>query len=552
MSKDDTPLADGTSLDFNQISVGSYCDIEIVIKNIGKSALTIDTQGIRLTMASGTPDATFSLNKAPAASIATNESSSFKIRFQPSSEGAKAASLRIPTNDYANPSFDLDLKGAGWAVSLTTSAVTNISTTSATGGGNITDDGGVPVTARGICWSTSPNPTVEDNTQLDAGIGTGVFTDYMTGLTAGSLYYVRAYASNGISTGYGTQVSFSTIPATPVAPSVASIGYAAGSGKLAVSWPAVSGSSIFYDLYYNSTNSKPATPNGPTDLTTTSCTLTDLPNYSTQYVWVVAKNVTGSSAASPAGSGMVGIKVLSISLSKPSATFLPGSSESLAYAVSPETATDPGISWITSNATVATVVDSLVTGAGSGSATITARAADGQGAEDTFTATTIAFSTGATGPAGGKLFYDKGSYSDGWRYMEVSPAYITVGSGQFWAISPWTYTSIPGADGVVVGTGQANTDAIIAACGEGGYWARACREYGLGGYADWFLPSKDEVTEMRTRLSGTEFVHGYGVVSSSQYNYDRSWILRSSDSSWNQTWKGYIDSGYVAWPVRRF
>lgn len=92
---------------------------------------------------------------------------------------------------------------------LSTSSVTNIQYTSATCGGNITNDGGFQVTSRGICYSTSMNPTTANKT-VSSGTGRGTFTCNMTGLTAGTTYYVRAYATNSNGTSYGNQVSFKT------------------------------------------------------------------------------------------------------------------------------------------------------------------------------------------------------------------------------------------------------------------------------------------------------------------------------------------------------
>ncbi len=94
---------------------------------------------------------------------------------------------------------------------VTTTAVSDIDKTTATGGGNVTDNGGADVTARGICWSTSQNPTISGSHTTD-GTGTGSFTSAMTGLTANTTYYVRAYATNSASTAYGEQLSFTTLP----------------------------------------------------------------------------------------------------------------------------------------------------------------------------------------------------------------------------------------------------------------------------------------------------------------------------------------------------
>ena len=92
---------------------------------------------------------------------------------------------------------------------VTTAAVTNIGEHSATSGGNVTDDGGSPVTVRGICWGTSHNPTTS-NSHATSGSGTGSFTVSMTDLTAHTTYYVRAYATNSVGTEYGNEVSFTT------------------------------------------------------------------------------------------------------------------------------------------------------------------------------------------------------------------------------------------------------------------------------------------------------------------------------------------------------
>lgn len=97
---------------------------------------------------------------------------------------------------------------------VTTTAVTDVTASTATTGGDVTADGGASVTARGVCWSTSPNPTIADNHTSD-GSGTGSFTSNITGLNATTTYYVRAYATNAGGTSYGSQVSFTTTDVLP-------------------------------------------------------------------------------------------------------------------------------------------------------------------------------------------------------------------------------------------------------------------------------------------------------------------------------------------------
>lgn len=90
---------------------------------------------------------------------------------------------------------------------LTTDAVTAINHNSAFMSGEVTSDGNATVTARGVCYSTTQNPTIANTTiQLGSGIG-GFFTS-VPGLAVNTTYYVRTYATNSIGTGYGNQVSF--------------------------------------------------------------------------------------------------------------------------------------------------------------------------------------------------------------------------------------------------------------------------------------------------------------------------------------------------------
>lgn len=98
---------------------------------------------------------------------------------------------------------------------VSTSAAINVTENSAASGGNVTATGGAEVTAKGICWSTNQTPTVADN-KSNEGPETGQFASQMANLSPGTLYYVRAYATNSAGTGYGSQVSFTTIKTLPI------------------------------------------------------------------------------------------------------------------------------------------------------------------------------------------------------------------------------------------------------------------------------------------------------------------------------------------------
>jgi hypothetical protein len=101
---------------------------------------------------------------------------------------------------------------------VTTAAISGITMTQAAGGGNVTSDGGASVTDRGVCWSTLVNPTTAD-TCTHNNSGTGTFTSSLSGLVVHTGYHVRAFAINSVGTGYGSDVSFTTL-AAPVAPTV--------------------------------------------------------------------------------------------------------------------------------------------------------------------------------------------------------------------------------------------------------------------------------------------------------------------------------------------
>ena len=131
--------------------------------------------------------------------------------------------------NYGNPAdAKLVLTGTnGWKITdggmenelsvVTTQSVSDISTVTATGNGNITSLGVPNPTQYGVVWSTSTNPTVILTTKTSQGAIalTGAFTSSMTGLVANTTYYVKAYATNAAGTNYGTQVSFTTSPIAP-------------------------------------------------------------------------------------------------------------------------------------------------------------------------------------------------------------------------------------------------------------------------------------------------------------------------------------------------
>jgi len=123
--------------------------------------------------------------------------------------------------DFTTPDWKIDgINNSGypflnWQATLatvTTQAVSAITSTTATGNGTITDLGAPSPTAHGMCWNTTGTPTIDDShTEEGAASATGTFTSTMTGLVAGTTYHVRAYATNTGGTAYGDEISYTHI-----------------------------------------------------------------------------------------------------------------------------------------------------------------------------------------------------------------------------------------------------------------------------------------------------------------------------------------------------
>jgi uncharacterized protein (TIGR02145 family) len=181
---------------------------------------------------------------------------------------------------------------------LTTATVSGITRTDAVSGGDITADGGASVTARGVCWGTANNPTVTGSHTSD-GTGTGTFTSSISGLTAGTIYYVRAYATNSVGTAYGNEVSFTSTPVSLATLTTSAV-------TLVTSTTAESGGNITDDngsditvrgvcwgIAHNPTITDPHTSNG-TGKGTFSSSITGLTAGTIYYVRAYATNGVGT------------------------------------------------------------------------------------------------------------------------------------------------------------------------------------------------------------------------------------------------------------------
>lgn len=115
----------------------------------------------------------------------------------------------VPVADKRRNGYSVRCMMGVVAPKVITTAITDSTSTTVTGGGNVISDGGASITARGICCSTSQNPTISDSKTTN-GTGMGTYTSNLTGLAPGTRYFMRAYATNSVGTGYGGEVSFTT------------------------------------------------------------------------------------------------------------------------------------------------------------------------------------------------------------------------------------------------------------------------------------------------------------------------------------------------------
>lgn len=131
---------------------------------------------------------------------------------------------------------------------------------------------------------------------------------------------------------------------------------------------------------------------------------------------------------------------------------------------------------------------------------------------------------GKKGPAGGYIFYDKGSVSDGWRYLEVAP--VDQSAAAAWSTSNITITT---TSGLGPAYGIENTNKIIMATGNSGvYAAKLCNDLDLNGYADWYLPTDSELYTMNTMLH----YNGIGNFTNEAWYWSSIWS--AANTAWNR------------------
>jgi hypothetical protein len=160
---------------------------------------------------SGTSPQTVAYGASGSAVTAVPNTGYHFVRWSDLSTANPRTDTSVTANINVTASFAITL-----APTVVTEGVASIAATTATGEGNVTDDGGSVITQRGIVWNTGGSPTTADSKASAPGT-TGAYTASITGLTAGTLYHVRAYAVNALGTSYGGELTFTTPALVPTA-----------------------------------------------------------------------------------------------------------------------------------------------------------------------------------------------------------------------------------------------------------------------------------------------------------------------------------------------
>lgn len=392
---------------------------------------------------------------------------------------------------------------------VTTDAITAITPTTATGGGNVTNEGGSPVTAKGVCWATTPNPTIAGSLTTD-GSGPGVFVSSMTGLTGNTTYYVRAYATNAVGTEYGTQVVFATTISIPTVFTNAASNITFNSATSGGNVTDAGGANVFvfehgvcYSINPNPTITDPKVSGGP-GVGAFVVNLTGLAGGTTYYARAYATNTAGTAygnqdvfaTLTPVLPTLNTTAITSITYQSAVSggnTINDGGSPITAKGVCWDTLTGPTIAGnFTSEGTGSNNFVSSLTGLLGGKtyyvrAYATNSLGTSYGNELSFpTCGTPIHFVGDT-LTGGVVFYVDCTGQHG-----LVAALTDQGTAIQWGCQG----TVTGATGTAIYSGAANTTAILAACTTTGIAAQLCHNYDGGGLTDWYLPSSGELQEM--------------------------------------------------------
>jgi hypothetical protein len=435
---------------------------------------------------------------------------------------------------------------------LTTKPISGISSNFAGSGGVISTDGGSAITAKGVCWSINPNPTTANSKTVD-GSGPASYNSTLTGLTHLTQYYVRAYATNALGTGYGDQLIFTTsdlvtpppgVPILGTSPSTITGSTTASSGGYVSSdgGSPVTMRGVCWSQSHNPSLADACSTDGGTGVGYFTSTITGLSGCGV--VWYVRAYATNSTGTGYGNENSVSTGLLP-TVATASVTNIGNYTADSGGSITDDggcAITQKGVCW-SWNPNPTTANPKTTQGAGSGAFVSTVTPLYGNrtyyvrayatnsvgttyGQQEVFTTTTPPTPYIGQNYGGGIVFYVDGSTA--WVAAPVD-------QGDYaWGCRGTSITT-----GTAVGTGLANTAFIVASCGDANIAAKIADNLVLNEYSDWFLPSRDEMTLMFTNLYLQELGGFYRYTSystSSQSSATEHWVR---DFNGGGSWAGY-------------
>lgn len=267
----------GSNLDGSAVSVGTLSSFTYSLTSGGTYTSTLGLPYTAPTLGSTTVYVKFT----PAAAT------SYNGNITVSGGGASATNCAVTS-----------ATGINSTVAVTTVTVSSVNTTSANSGGNsVSTTCGATITAKGVVWGTAANPTVPSVNSTNDGSGTANYTSSVTGLTANTVYHYRAYITNSSSvTGYGNDLTFTTISLPPTSPAASS----PTANGFTASWSAPTGQGAASYTYTVEVYTNSAFTGAPvttvSSIASTSTTITGLSPSTTYYYRVRVANAGGNSS----------------------------------------------------------------------------------------------------------------------------------------------------------------------------------------------------------------------------------------------------------------
>lgn len=445
---------------------------------------------------------------------------------------------------------------------LSTNLLTNIGSTGVTCGGNISSSGGAAVTARGACWSTSPNPTEALSTKTSDGTGTGAFTSTVTGLTNWTMYYLRAYATNSVGTAYGAETTFiAAAQPTLTASSITAITTTTATANCIVNTDGgvpVTVRGVCWSPASGPTTALITKTTDGTGIGSFTSSITGLAMGSTYYVRAYATNSSGTAYSNELSFITSSPPILTTT----SISSISSSGASSGGNISSDgglTVSARGVCWSTATGPTTALSTKTTDGTGTGSysSSITG-----------LTSGTVYYVRAYATNAAGTTYGTENSFTSyrnigdsylggtvGYIFVSGDPGYdATTQHGFVFSMSGRTnaiwgcYGTYQGISATGLLSGQSNSGYIAAFCGSStaAYYAL---NYSIGGYSGWWLPSRDEMLN----IANSGLISGGLYWTSSEYDAGNAVGVNPNTGFGTQTVQNlHKMGGYYVLPIRNF